>query len=399
MDKKFVDFTAVTEAEDTDVLLIHDGNGVKKITKKNFLGNIHGGNSGISRWLRFNPLNKKGLIIKAGTSIKLSNGDYAYYEEDTQVNLSSQLGTVGADYLLYINDDLTFSASKTERNSGVKIGRFHTLCVDAGTNLTMKAPAAPSSGLTAGDPYLVKPYREDEDKDFHDFYNVTISGVTVQSYYDLVTMAHPLAGFAAGDILPESVFCNTFKPNTLFEDAMVYDKTTDKVIDVYLQSGMGHGTRSAYNQNHTVSRQAWNHMGDMLAVGKQLLSDHEFTSAALGSNEATNIAGGADVTKVGGHTDSAGRRMISAIGCEEMCGYLWQWLRDLPGNNGSTTWAAKDGNGSFGQEYFEDYVLLAGGSWSNAAHCGSRGRHSSDVRSLVGASVGGRGSSQVIRCQ
>ena len=200
----------------------------------------------------------------------------------------------------------------------------------------------------------------------------------------------------AGDILPESVFCTTFKPDCLTEDAMVYDIDSKIAVDVYLQSGTGANTRSVYNVIHTVSSQQGNHAADMHAVGKRLLSDDEFTTIALGSNEATNIAGSAYVANVGGHTDTGGRRMISAIGVEDACGLLWQWTRTINGWGGNT-WKTTDGRGSFGQEYSDIYVLVAGGLWDEGAHCGSRSRAANRVRSSVDAGIGGRGSSRVSR--
>lgn len=137
-------------------------------------------------------------------------------------------------------------------------------------------------------------------------------------------------------------------------------------------------------------------MSDMRMVGKTLISDAEFESASIGSNQATNITGSSDKTTVGGHVDTANRRMISAIGCEEMCGYLNQWTRDVASTGGSS-WATTDGNGSFGQEYGTPYILLAGGGWNSSSSCGSRCRHSVIVRSYVDDSVGGRGVSHIIR--
>ena len=153
----------------------------------------------------------------------------------------------------------------------------------------------------------------------------------------------------------------------------------------------------------------------MLQVGKQLLSDDEFSSIALGSNECTNITGSSDKDVVGGHVDTAGRRMTSAIGCEECCGYLWQWLRNVSAlgtgsawtnidnssghNIGSSTlmWYSVDGQNKFGQMYQVVSSLLAGGYWGDGAYCGSRSRYARNVRSYCAWGFGSRGSSQVIR--
>lgn len=354
------------------------------------------------RWLRFDPSNHKGLVIKGGISIKLSSGGYKEFGGDTHIDLTSDVTEPGKDYFVYLNDNEEVHAYTSKQSNGTYIGRFHTLCVAAGT-LTMIAPASPSSGLKANDKYLVKPYREEDDPDFYAFYNKNITAVSVGAKYDVVTCQHPLSGYAAGDILPESVFCLTFKPNTMFEDAMVYDKATDIAVDVYLQSGTGLNTRSAYNKTHTVNREPYNFMCDMLTVGKRLLRDNEFTSIALGSNEKTNISGSADATYVGGHKDTNNRRMISAIGVEEACGYIYQWLQEVssPGTGTTDNWdsqtAMSDGQGAFGLEYWAPHVAHAGGAWTNGAQCGSRCRHFNPRRSLVSVYHGGRGSSQVVR--
>lgn len=378
------------------------------------------------RWLRFSADSKTSLVIKANTMIAV--GSYLYVTTaDTTYSMGSSL-TAGKDYFVY----LTYSSGSwsvscsTTRSSDTStsrcIGRFHTLCADVGSSVTMKAPSSTSAAV--GDSYLVKPYNENEDADFYAFYNKSVIAVTNGGLYDVVTVEHPLSGYSAGDILPESVWCLTWKPNTQHEDAMVYDKATDRAIDVYLQSGSGVNTKSVYGATHTVSKNQTIHKGDMLAVGKELLSDHEFTSAALGSNECTNITGSSDKTTVGGHVDTASRRMISAIGCEEMCGYLWQWLRDVAPlgsgsaygittengasptqgwfNSGATStgtgWQSIDGQSAFGKMSFIVAGLLAGGRWNSGSNCGSRSRDASYAVSHVYSSYGARGSSRVIRC-
>ena len=345
----------------------------------------------IERWLRFDPSNRKGLIIKAGTSIRNSQGNYIDFDSDTSVDLTSVITTVGEDYHVYMLDDGSITASLTSAtapSNSVRIGRFHSLCVAVGT-CTM---IVPPSGIAVGSNYLVKSYRQDEDLDFFNLYNKSVTATDTNNE----TLAHPLSGFEAGAILPESVMCLSFHSGSLFDDGQVYDKDIDAFIDIYLQSGIGLNTRSKYSATHTVSRTQGNHMADMRQVGKKLLSDGEFESASIGSNQATNIQGSADKGTVGGHVDTANRRMISAIGVEEMCGYLWQWTRDVSSTGGSS-WATTDGNGSFGQEYGTPYVLLTGGNWDSGSDCGSHSRGSHRVRSNVSANAGGRGLSRVVR--
>ena len=394
-----------------------------------------------SRWLRFVGSNHKALKILKGTSIRVGNHTFTA-ENDVIYDLTNQELQGGTDYFVYLswaNGDvwsLTVNTNKTADTATSRyIGRFHTLCVAMGT-ASMIMPAPPNSGLTTSNYMDVKPYDPDTDPDFYDFYHKKItaveSGTTATDaskfkYYDIVTVAHPLSGYAAGDILPESVWCLTWKPSSKYADAMVYDAATDRAIDVYLQLGTGYNTRSRYSatEKPTNNRPHGSHTADMLAVGKELLSDSEFQSAALGSNEGTNIYGNASVNSCGGHKDSTNsRRMVSAIGCEDMCGFLWQWLRDVTAlgsgsayglsdgtttpptygwiNSGSTStstgWKQVDEQKRFGQMYFIVTALLAGGAWDDGACCGSRSRCAGLAVSRVDAGRGGRGSSRVIRC-
>lgn len=360
----------------------------------------------LPRWLRFDPDNKKGLVIKANTTISVGARTFSS-GEDTKFTVSLADGgslAAGKNYYVYLkwsgDSDWELVASlnrETAITDRRLIGRFHTLCAAVPSGTTMTIAASPNSGISVGDEYLVKPYRADEDPDFAAFYTKNVSAISANaSTYDVLTLPHPLAGYGAGDILPESVWCLSWKPDTLFEDAMVYERATDSAVDVYLESGTARNTRSAFGAVHTVSRQQQNHEDDMMQVGKELLSDEQFAAAALGSNEKTAITGSKDWTTVGGHVDTAGRRMTSAIGCEEMCGYIWQWLKAVSANGG-TNFYNYDGRGMFGQTYGASYALLAGGGWADRAACGSRARTGGDARSHVDAYYGGRGSSRVIR--
>ena len=276
-----------------------------------------------------------------------------------------------------------------------KVFSFHTLCANAGSNLQGKIAETPSCGLVAGDKVLVKQYPDDDEDGFYDFYNVPVVSVKTGTKYDVVTVQHPLAGFLSGQILPEGIFCIGFRPES--EPAgMVYDIDTDIAADIYLQSGKGRNTASEYGATITDTREHQNHQDDMRHVRKRLLYDHEFSSIAAGSNESTAIKGASDPVTTGGHVDSAERRMISFIGCEDCCGALWQWLEDVSAN-GSSDFSTYDGQADFGKTYGASYALVAGADWGNSSSCGSRARYGSHARSAVSANFGGRGASHIKR--
>ena len=353
------------------------------------------------RWLRFDfsAANKQTLKIAADTHIRVGN-TVVHFDTDTSFDLSEAINAEtspnGKDWYVFLdaNGNVTCSLTKNEADGKKRIGQFHTLCADAGSSLT---GIVPTELTTTDNNFLIKQYNEEEDPDFYAFYNKPITAITTGTYYNVGTVAHPLSGFGANDILPESVWCLTFHPACASYDGMVYDRDCDIAVDIYLQSGKGKATRSAFGATHTVSRQQWNHEEDMRAVGKRLLKDHEFTSIASGSNERTNIQGSSDKTTVGGHVDTNGRRMISFIGCEECCGYLIQWLDELCGTKEVSGVSDNDGQGSFGQQSWDNSCLTAGGQWRNSTACGSRSRSAGTLRSNSIQVIGGRGSAGVIR--
>jgi hypothetical protein len=137
---------------------------------------------------------------------------------------------------------------------------------------------------------------------------------------------------------------------------------------------------------------------DLAAVGKRMLTDAEFQVSAALSNEKTNITGSADPVTTGGHIDTAGRRMISGLGNEDMCGVMNQWLSDQSYKNddpygGGFAWYSLPGNkGSlYRQGGSGDVKLLAGGSWSYGSLCGSRCRAATYSRGTTNSVIGSRG--------
>ncbi|MDR3244671.1 MAG: hypothetical protein LBT79_07985 [Elusimicrobiota bacterium] len=347
--------------------------------------------------------NKRQITIKANTKIMLSVAGverWAFLSQDTAINVENVLDTSsvlqnGKNYYIYLVPDgnltkfivslnSTYPSGYTANNSR-KIGGFHTLCASVPSTQTM-----------------------------------LLNGQTV---------LHSLSGYVAGDILPQSIWCLNFRANSENE-GMVYDPMTDLWVDIYLQSGTGSSTASAYGGTVTASRQYGDHAEDMFLVKKQLLSDIEFASAMDGSNQKTNIIGSVvpSPKTAGGHIDTANNRMVSRWGIEEGCGYLWQWLESncASGRNSAYNYSmattdplfdaatmnsvtyditsAKSlqtktpiqnlQSGDKGQLYGETYALLAGGHWTAGVYCGSRARDALILRVYLYSSIGGRGRSR-----
>jgi hypothetical protein len=203
---------------------------------------------------------------------------------------------------------------------------------------------------------------------------------------------HALTGFLQGDILPASIWDLKHRSHSENE-GMVYDEDLGIWVDIYLASGTGSSTASAYGGTISDTRDWMDFVGDGKAVKKRLLRDHEFQSIAEGSNQETNISGSADPGTTGGHSDTASRRMISDIGCEDCCGALWQWLDEQSYRADGTSWGWQD-LGSKGSLYkqgtYGDVKLLAGGDWDDGSNCGSRARHVFTWRWYTYANLGAR---------
>ena len=246
----------------------------------------------------------------------------------------------GTGCKLIVSLNASYPSGYTATNSR-KIGWFHTLCVAAGT----------------------------------------ISG-------------HLASGYSAGDIIPNSVACLSFRPKC-DPSGMAYIDIIDSWVDIYLQSGTGANTASVYGGTITDTRYFGNHCRDMAKVGKTLPSSNDFSIFAFGSNEKTNISGSADPVTTGGHKDTNNRRMISQYFIEDCCGALWQWLDDESTGSGNnwTDITLDDGASS---SFYNELVLLAGGYWGSGAHCGSGCRRGYASRSALHDSNSARGLSRNI---
>ena len=212
---------------------------------------------------------------------------------------------------------------------------------------------------------------------------------------------HTLTGYAQGDILPQSVWdlynrpISTPEGMVLSLDGMWIDIYLPSVATVLVSANGGTiadgGSSPAF---HCYKFEQW--FGE---IGKKLIRQTEFVVASLGSNQGTNISGTADPVTTGGHSDTAGRRMISNIGCEDMCGAIFEWSRDPGGGQSSgSSWAiAYDGNDDSeirGHDQYAPYRAKLGGAWNDGSSCGSRLAVWSASPLYVSSYVSGRGVSE-----
>lgn len=309
------------------------------------------------------------FYIKGDTYLKFKMNGYNrvfYNEHDVEYSAISKLDTGtalqnGKQYYIYLVEtgivnqfDIKVSLNASypsgfNANNSYCIGGFHTLCVAVTSS---NAPALPAGSL-----------------------------------WD----SHPAIGYSAGDIIPNSIWCETHRP-MCNPAGMVYIDLLDLWVDIYLQSGTGTSTRSAYGATITNSRTPIQHLWDMQLVGKRLAQDAEFMIFAEGSNQKTAVQGAAQPNPftAGGHLDTAGKRMISGYFVEECCGLIWQWLDEVSPHGGSG-WVAYGDENTRGASYGMPYILTAGGSWNCSSNCGSRSRSSNVTRSSVSAYCGARG--------
>ena len=215
---------------------------------------------------------------------------------------------------------------------------------------------------------------------------------------------HTLTGYVAGDILPASVWDLLHRPVSSPE-GMVYDSGTDRWVDIYLAS-VSSGNLVSVNRAviadgvsspafHWYKGSQW-----MARIKKRLLTQHEFVSASLGANQGTNIAGYADPNTTTGHTDTAGRRMISNIGCEDICGVLWQWGAEAGGPHDASVFLnaynSYDADVA-GQHYNAPNRAIFGGYWDRGPTSGSRGSSWDAYPLLMNAHRGLRGCAEPLR--
>lgn len=309
----------------------------------------------------------KGYILQSDVTLDLTSA--SSWDDVTSVNYTSASKRAGRDFYVYackpvkgIEPVLILSANSTvpdgyDQDTSRKIGGFHCLCSAVGTPV-WRNPAT------------------------------------------LKDETHWLSGYLAGDILPASIWDLSHRA-TSENEGMVYSSETGMWFDIYLSSWDGEKLVSVLGGTTADGASSKKFHGEMFAecaaqVRKELISRDNFIVVAKGSNERTSIHGSADAGTTGGHVDTANRRMISNIGLEDCCGFLWQWCKQSGGANGSGSWnnsvydSAVDGNATYGSSYGSYYRASVGGLWADSSSCGSRCVNVANVSAFVDAYGGGR---------
>ena len=210
---------------------------------------------------------------------------------------------------------------------------------------------------------------------------------------------HPLTGYLAGDIIPRSIQDLKHRPYGRFLPGFAWGGPTDfdslnyapLWASIYHLSGTGASIASVFGAAATVSRNFYDFADDLKNIGARMMTDWEFAQLHSGTPEETNIYGGENPTTVGGHVDTASRRIVSNIGLEDMSGVWWTWLQNQQSYIAGADYAAaivfsyeniSETRGShYGQgTYPAQAAVLAGGAWNSETYCGSWARYADNRR-------------------
>ena len=300
-------------------------------------------------------VNNSGYRLPAQISLGLSVA--ASWDTTTGTNYTVAANRAGKDFYIYacqpvsgstpvilVSANASAPSGYTTTNSR-QIGGFHCLCA------SMSTPPAWSSGVvavigttvvpTVANGYWYRATVAGTASGSQPTWPTTIGGtVTDGGVTWLCESAHSLAGYVAGDILSASIWDIWHRPSCA-PQGMVYDSKSNLWVDIYLTNNAANGGLSSVYGGTLPTTPIWNDMVDWAgSMGKRLPYDHEFQLFAAGSPEMTNISTGAAPATTGNHADTASRRILSWIGCEDCTGTMLQWLLDqasINELNGTTT--------------------------------------------------------------
>lgn len=218
-------------------------------------------------------------------------------------------------------------------------------------------------------------------------------------------------------ILPRSVWTLGHRPKCSPEGMVYLGGGT--WIDIYLNSDDGaQGLKSEYNcapMTGTEGMNWYTFTERLMKSGKRMPDYSEFCAYAFGSPQGldgANTNAWTATTNTGRGTTGSVVNAVSAVGCVDAVGRVWEWLNDLITRAEHATntefhptvawgWdkksplrdnATKYDVGNIYQYYaYSLAALIAGGRWSNGVRAGARAVHCSPYPWGVHTAVGVRG--------
>lgn len=218
-------------------------------------------------------------------------------------------------------------------------------------------------------------------------------------------------------ILPRSVWTLGHRPKCSPEGMVYLGGGT--WVDIYLNSDDGaQGLKSEYNcapMTGTEGMNWYTFTERLMKSGKRMPDYSEFCAYAFGSPQGldgANTNAWTATTNTGRGTTGSVVNAVSAVGCVDAVGRVWEWLNDLITRAEHATntefhptaawgWdkksplrdnATKYDVGNIYQYYaYSLAALVAGGSWRTGVHAGARAVDCPDCPWDVDASIGVRG--------
>lgn len=218
-------------------------------------------------------------------------------------------------------------------------------------------------------------------------------------------------------ILPRSVWTLGHRPKCSPEGMVYLGGGT--WVDIYLNSDDGaQGLKSEYNcapMTGTEGMNWYTFTERLMKSGKRMPDYSEFCAYAFGSPQGldgANTNAWTATTNTGRGTTGSVVNAVSAVGCVDAVGRVWEWLNDLITRAEHATntefhptaawgWdkksplrdnATKYDVGNIYQYYaYSLAALIAGGGWTCGVHAGARAVDCTDFPWGVDASIGVRG--------
>lgn len=218
-------------------------------------------------------------------------------------------------------------------------------------------------------------------------------------------------------ILPRSVWTLGHRPKCNPEGMVYLGGGT--WIDIYLNSDDGaYGLKSEYNcapMTGTEGMNWYTFTERLMKSGKRMPDYSEFCAYAFGSPQGlddANTNAWSATTNTGRGTTGSVVNAVSAVGCVDAVGRVWEWLNDLitrAEHATNATYHAKEAwgwdltsplktgatqydVGNIYQYYYASLAaLLAGGNWGGGANAGARAVYCLHYPWSVNTAVGVRG--------